>query len=58
MRSSLGSYVIVIADGREVYYTHGDRTWMFLLGKFNSQQAARQCALKWQRATGRSIVYR
>ena len=54
---SKGSYVIVIV-GREVFYTHGDRSWLFPLGKFESQQAAHQCALKWQKVTGRSIVYR
>jgi len=51
------SYVIVIA-GNDVFYTHGDRNWMHHLGKFNSQRAATQCALKWQRFTGRQIVHR
>lgn len=52
-----GPYVIVIVDGRNVFYTHGDRNWMHLLGKFDTQRAANKCALRWKQITGREIVH-
>jgi hypothetical protein len=58
MSTTKGRYYIVIVAGRDVYWTHGDRNYMYLIGEFDNQAAARQCALNWSERTGREILYR
>jgi len=51
----IGEYVIVIR-GKNVYWTHGDRQHMYLLGGFDNWRGALHCAEGWAARTGRTIV--
>jgi hypothetical protein len=52
------SSCFILIEDKVVYYSHGDRRYLYVLGEFETWKAAESCARMWSDATGRPVIRR